>query len=277
MSVTALRKTDPTAAKRASDYRKRRKLAAVTPAPRHARDGVTIGVTIAALALATVAGTFSIVGLTHIFAGAFWPIIGMGAALEFGKVAAVTWLGRRYAAPLAVKTVIITLIAVLMAINAIGAYGYLAASHIGHAVAGEVAIAVRAADVDARRQVQAAVLADVDTRIAQIDAAIGEATRRGRTVAAMALVAQESTRRDDLVGTRIRAANAVAALRVEAAAVHGEREKLAADSGPVHYLAAVVGADDETVVRWFILLVAVLLDPLAVVLLLAATVARRPS
>jgi hypothetical protein len=47
----------------------------------------------AALALAAVSGSFSVVGLTGIFAGSFWPIIGMGAALEVGKLPAVAWLG----------------------------------------------------------------------------------------------------------------------------------------------------------------------------------------
>jgi hypothetical protein len=274
-TVTSIRAADPTAAERQRRRRDRKKQAAVGVVT---RDIIAPTVTLlAGLALATVSGTFSVIGLTCIFAGAFWPIIGMGAALEFGKVAAVTWLGRRYAAPLAIKTVIITLVAALMVINAIGAYGYLAASHIGHAVAGEVAIAARAADVDARQQVQAAILADIDRRIGQIDGAVGEAIRRGRTAAAMALVAEQSTRRDDLVAARVRTSNALAGLQMEAAAVHGDRAKIAADGGPIHYLAGLLGADDEAVMRFFILVVAGLLDPLAVVLLLGATAARRPA
>jgi hypothetical protein len=43
----------------------------------------------------------------------------------------------------------------------------------------------------------------------------------------------------------------------------------------VRYLASLLGADDETVLRWFVLLVALLLDPAAVLLLLAAT--RTPA
>jgi hypothetical protein len=44
-----------------------------------------------------------------------------------------------------------------------------------------------------------------------------------------------------------------------------------ADLGPVRYLATLLGAGDQDVLRWFILVVAVLLDPAAVLLLLAAT------
>jgi hypothetical protein len=44
-----------------------------------------------------------------------------------------------------------------------------------------------------------------------------------------------------------------------------------ADLGPVRYLATLFGQADELVLRWFILVVALLLDPAAVLLLLAAT------
>jgi hypothetical protein len=64
---------------------------------------------------------------------------------------------------------------------------------------------------------------------------------------------------------------ALADLKIEKAAVEGERRTVEADLGPVRYLATLIGADNETVLRWFILVVALLLDPVAVLLLLAAT------
>jgi hypothetical protein len=60
-------------------------------------------------------------------------------------------------------------------------------------------------------------------------------------------------------------------LKVEKAVVDGERRKVEADLGPVRYLASLLGADDQDVLRWFILVIAVPLDPAAVLLLLAAT------
>lgn len=47
----------------------------------------------AALSLAISSDGSSIYGLTSILAGAFWPVVGMGAALELGKLSAVTYLG----------------------------------------------------------------------------------------------------------------------------------------------------------------------------------------
>jgi hypothetical protein len=53
--------------------------------------GVTLATLIAALALATVSGGFSITSMTAIFVGAYWPVIGMGVAIEIGKLSAVAW------------------------------------------------------------------------------------------------------------------------------------------------------------------------------------------
>ncbi len=72
-------------------------------------------------------------------------------------------------------------------------------------------------------------------------------------------------------------AKALADLRVEKAAVEGERRAVDADLGPVRYLAALLGQADEVVLRWFILVVALLLDPAAVLLLLAATSAAAAA
>jgi hypothetical protein len=111
---------------------------------------------------------------------------------------------------------------------------------------------------------------DLDRRIGQIDSAVTEATRRGRTSSAMVLAAHEGDRRDVLVADRARAASELAAVEVSAAGVENERTIQEADFGPLAYLSALIGADREIVLRWFIVCVSALLDPLAVALLLAA-------
>jgi hypothetical protein len=58
--------------------------------------------------------------------------------------------------------------------------------------------------------------------------------------------------------------------KLEKAAIEGEREAVEADLEPVRYLATPIGTTDEVVMRYFVLVVALLLDPAAVSLLLAA-------
>jgi hypothetical protein len=68
----------------------------------------------------------------------------------------------------------------------------------------------------------------------------------------------------ELVAQRAAAAKALAGLQVEKVKTEGDRRVVEADLGPVRYLAALLGATDEDVMRWFILVVALLLDPAAV-------------
>jgi hypothetical protein len=160
--------------------------------------------------------------------------------------------------------------AALMVLNSIGVYGFLSRAHIEHALSGELAVASRAADVDARISVQASTLADLDRRLSQIDTAIEQTTARGRGKAAMVLADQQHKNRAELVASRTKEAGKLASLKVERAAVDGERKAVEADLGPVRYLAALIGTTDEVAMRYFILVVALLLDPAAVLLLLAA-------
>jgi len=227
---------------------------------------------LAALALATVSAGFSIYGFTSIFVGAFWPVIGMGVALELGKLRAVTWIGRNGPAPWRrLKGALAALVIVLMGLNVVGAFGFLAKAHIGHQVEGETAIGGRMAEIQGRISVQEGIVAGLDRQIAQIDNAIAKATDKGRTNAAMQLAADQKRNRADLVTERVRQGKVLADLQVEKASVEGQRKVAEADLGPVRYLATLIGAADQDVLRWFILVIAVLLDPAAVLLLLAAT------
>jgi hypothetical protein len=242
---------------------------ALRPAEHHRIDRLTL---LAALALATVSAGFSIYGMTSIFVGAFWAVIGMGVALELGKLRAVTWIGRHGSAPWwGLKGALAVLVLVLMGLNVVGAFGFLAKAHIGHQVEGDVAVAGRAADIDGRISTQAGMVADLDRRIGQIDGAVEKSTAKGRTNAAMQLAADQRRNRAELAAQRDQANKVLAELKIEKARVDGDRRVAEADLGPVRYLATLLGAGDQDVLRWFILVVSLLLDPAAVLLLLAAT------
>jgi hypothetical protein len=194
----------------------------------------TVTAYVAALGLATVSAGFSITGLTAVFTGAFWPVIGMGAALELGKLSAVAWLGRRECSR-ALRGALTALVAVLMGLNAAGCYGFLARAHIASSVAGETAVAGRAADVEARIRVQEGVMADLDRRLGQIDKAVETATVRGRTSGAMQLAGDQRRNRAELVAERLHVAKGLASLQVEKASIEGERRTVEADLGPVFH------------------------------------------
>jgi hypothetical protein len=73
-----------------------------------------------------------------------------------------------------------------------------------------------------------------------------------------------------LVLERNQAAERLAAVEVEAAKVQGDRAGLAVDTGPVRFPAALLATDADALMRVFILIIAIILDPVAAVLLVAA-------
>ena len=66
----------------------------------------------------------------------------------------------------------------------------------------------------------------------------------------------------------------LADMKIEKARVDADRKVADADLGPVRYLATSIGAGEQDVLRWFILVVSILLDPAAVLLLLASARGR---
>ena len=185
------------------------------------------------------------------------------------------------------KAGLVALVAVLMMLNAIGAYGFLAKADIG--LAGDLVVSGRAAAIDARISVQSDKIVDLTKQIADLDAARTiEAPAAGNLRTAAAINAQTAAlaaatklraadderrqaKRNSLTDKLTVEAKVLADLKTEKAAVEGERRKVEGDLGPVRYLATLIGQPDEAVMRWFILAVALLLDPAAVLLLLAAT------
>jgi hypothetical protein len=236
----------------------------------HKLDGsvtVRTATLVAALALATCSAAFSISGLTSIFAGAFWAVIGLGIAFEIGKLSAVAWLGQRHGAAL-LRLGLGGLVIVLIVLNSIGVYGFLSRAHIEHALAGDLAVSGRAADIDAYLVARVADLDDIKARIAQLDQTKTIATK-GHT--RTTTIGDQGPARERLTQQREAVETTIADLRIEKAKVDGERKAVEADLGPVRYLATLIGSTDEQTMRWFILVVALLLDPAAVLLLLTAT------
>src|SRR6201982_4330750 len=103
-----------------------------TAVARRAMMPVKLAAFIVALALAGVSAAFSIDGLTAIFAGAFWPVITMGAALEAGKLVAAAWLAEHWnSAPPLMRLVLVAMIRVVMGLHAGAVFGFLPRAQSG--------------------------------------------------------------------------------------------------------------------------------------------------
>ncbi len=112
---------------------------------------------------------------------------------------------------------LVVLVAGLAVINATGVYAQLVAAHVGERGAATSAVETQTADLDAKIGMQTHNVADLDRRLSQIDSAIEEAARRGKTNTALSAIEGQRKARAALVDERKREAATLVALQTERA------------------------------------------------------------
>ena len=247
---------------------------AVTAAPERARTSRAFAL-VAALALATVAAYFSVAGMAEIFPGDPVAVMVLAGTMEAGKLVIAGWLAAHWRRTnWKMRTVMVALVAGLALINAAGVFGKLVEAHVSVAASSRSGVTERIEALDARVRAQSASVADLDSRIAQIDRAVDESTRLGRVTRAINIATQQRTTRDGLDTQRQAATATLVGLQAQRAALTGERSRIEASAGPIQYLAMMAGASPEVAVRWLILLMVLCCDPAAIALTVAAAGAR---
>ena len=223
---------------------------------------------------------YSVAGLVSIFAAAAVPIMIMGVVLEVSKLVATVWLKVNWTiAPRLIKTYLISAIAVLMLITSMGIFGFLSKAHLDQAVpTGDVADKVALIDekiktnrenIDAARKA----LRQMDESVDQVMARSQD--EKGADKAA-ALRRNQQRERNQLQNDIGKAQSAIASLNEERAPIAKELRKVEAEVGPIKYIAALLYGDNpdqnllEAAVRWVIIIIVLVFDPLAVILLLAS-------
>jgi hypothetical protein len=230
---------------------------------------------VAALALATVAAYFSVAGMAEIFPGDPIAVMVLAATMEAGKLVIAGWLAAHWRRTnWKMRFVMVALVAGLALINAAGVFGKLVEAHVSVAATSRSGVTERIEALDARVRAQSAVVADLDSRVAQIDRAVDESTRLGRVTRAINIATQQRVMRDGLDTQRQAATTTLVGLQAQRAALAGERSRIEASAGPIQYLAMMVGVTPEVAVRWLILLMVLCCDPAAIALTVAAAGSR---
>lgn len=243
------------------------------PAPAVRGGGVVGGLAyVIAVALAGIAAFFSISGMIVLFPGAPTAIVIMGVVMESAKLVTVAFLAHQWRSlAWLARIVLMVLVCGLAAINAAGVYSQLVAAHFGDRATAEQAVATETATLAARTEVQTQTVADLDGRIAQIDTAIAEMTRRGRATGALEAIANQRKQRDALVAQRRQEAETLVTLKSDAAAATARNHRLEVEAAPIMYVAQMLGASTEQAIRLLILMMVLTCDPLALALTAAAS------
>lgn len=233
---------------------------------------------IVALVVSGVSAYFSIVGLTTLFAAAYWPVVIMGASLEVGKLVTTSWLYRNWnSSPFFLKTYLSLSVLVLMIITSMGTFGFLSRAHIEQQLNITTGDADKLAIVQSQIENKKSIIIDYDKQLQQIDDALSKITEKGRGEASLQAADKQRKTRNEIVAKKTTEIESLSKLKEEAIRISSTVKKTEAEVGPLRYIAeAVYGAGQTTseqldrAVRLVIILLVVVFDPLAVVLLIAA-------
>lgn len=237
-----------------------------------------------ALSLSTVAAYYSIIGLTAIFAGAVIPIIIMGSILEIGKITTTVWL-RKYwkRCGWLLKLYLVPAVVLLALLTSMGIFGFLSKAHMDQGlITGDSQaklalydekIKTQRDNIELARKALAQMDAQVDQRLSRSDSE--QAAER-----AVAIRRQQASERAKLQKEIGDAQKEIAKLNEERAPIAAETRKIEAEVGPIKYIAALIYGDTtdyntlESAVRWVIILLVIVFDPLAIALVLAANASK---
>lgn len=233
-----------------------------------------------ALVIETVGAYYSITGLAAIFSGAVVPILIMGASLEVGKVTAAVWLKMYWErASVTYKLYLVPAVAFLMVLTSMGIFGFLSKAHSDQGlVSGDSMAKVAIYDEKiktARENIEAdrRQLKQMDEAVDQV---MGRSTDEKGADKANAIRRSQQRERGALARDIEAQQKLIIQLNEEAAPLRAENRRIEADVGPIKYIAALIYGDNpdanilERAVRWVIILIVAVFDPLALVLILAA-------
>ncbi len=238
-----------------------------------------------ALSLSSVAAWYSIIGLTAIFAGAVIPVIIMGSILEVGKITTTVWL-RKYwhRASWVLKLYLVPAVIALALLTSMGIFGFLSKAHMDSGItSGDVTAKVALLDEKIKTQrdnidVARKALSQMD---AQVDARLDRGGTEQGAERAVQIRRQQAGERAKLQKEIGDAQKVIQTLNEERAPIASELRKVEAEVGPIKYIAALIYGDDadnnmlESAVRWMIILLVIVFDPLAIALVLAANASKE--
>lgn len=245
---------------------------------------------LAALSLSAIAAFYSIAGLAAIFAAAVVPIIVMGSILEVSKLVVASWLYRNWSdIPMLLKSYFLVAVVILMTLTSMGIFGFLSKAHLDQAVpTGDVQAKIEL--IDEKIKSEKEIINEARATLAQLDKQVNETINRTANATdtkaidrSVQIRKQQSKERKQLFEAISTAQAEVSKLQQEKAPLAQQARKIEAEVGPIKYIAALIYGDNpdqnvlEKAVRWVIIMIVSVFDPLAVLMLVGYnwTIKRR--
>jgi len=241
---------------------------------------------LSAISLSAIAAYYSVIGLMAIFAASPIPIAIMGGALEFSKLIAASWAYKNWSvAPRFLKYYFTIAVIILMFITSLGIFGYLSKAHNDQSlVSGDVSAKI--AMIDEKIKVERDNI-DVNRKtLKQMDEAVDQvmvrSTNEKGAEKAASLRKTQQTERSRILKEIETYNKRISTLNEERAPIATEIRKVEAEVGPIKYIAALIYDDvDSNIldksVRFVIILLVIVFDPMAVLLIIAGNFSLRQN
>ena len=235
---------------------------------------------ITSIAIATVAAWYSIIGLTTIFSAAVIPIIIMGVVLEIGKLVAAAWVYQNWKETnILLKSYLVSAIVVLMLITSMGIYGFLSKSHIDAGI-NTTEISVKLERLDNRIDSEQRQIDRAEKTLKQLDDRLEKMNEGWFITRGIQQREKEQEERQQLNNIIKKSESEIDKLLDKKSEYQLEVKNFEVEVGPIKYIAALVYGDEaknylDNTVRYVILLLIFVFDPLAVLLLISANMSYR--
>jgi len=243
-----------------------------------------------AIGLAVFSGYYSIFGISKLFSGGSWSILGMAAMLELSKLVVVTFLHDHFKTlRLLFKGYLLSAAVVLMMITSIGVYGYLTNSYqetakIVYKAQNEVILLDQKKELFIQQKAQLDKLIEEkngrlksldNIRVSQQNAYTEQLTQKrgtGGLSRSMTSIdkSSESLNAELSQLTQKSFALSDSIAKIDQTKLQVSNETFSSELGPLLYLSRITGIPMDNVVNWFILILVIVFDPLAVSLVIAA-------
>ena len=248
-------------------------------------------VLVAALSLASTAAYYSVFGISKLFSAQTTAVIIMAGILEASKLITAAYLERFWKTIHWIrKAYFVLAMIILMGITSLGIYGFLVSAYQEtaykmQAVDKQVEVQIKKRD---RYKQQVAEIAkeqqDINTQIIELSESLGNNViqykdrETGQIITTQSsstrkLIKQQlesqQARRDSLTVKQDILNDSVTAIDLRVLDLETNSD-VAAEIGPLKYVAGITNQPTDKVVNWFILLFIIVFDPLAIILLISA-------
>ena len=233
-----------------------------------------------ALLISTVAAYYSIVGLMAIFAGAKLAIAIMGVVLEIGKLVVASWTFTNWkSCPVVMRSYFIVSVVVLMFITSLGIFGFLARAHIEQS-SPTTLLEERIERIDLKIGQRNTQINRYQGRLDTLDQALQRYIELGAISKGLRKIG-EMDNETSLLKTRIEGLEGeIDGLADNKYELKNQLNLAMVEVGPIRYVASMIYDEVsetqlEEAVRWIIILLIFVFDPLAVMLVIAANISLK--